>query len=455
MDKIKKWMIIIVILIIITIGIIVVLKMSFNKKEEENTVTIEESFQEVNKLQKIDNKSEWIQVQNCLNQYTKYSDDLQLVQEINETGEILEEREELYNKKIEKQLSHIIPEIVKEKLNITQENIYQKIGTKDEIIRISNIYKSVQTVSTIPFEETTSLYAYIVEGVLIKKEDSSKRDFKMVVLIDYVNNTFAILPSEYIELENIDLLRNQDIQLYDEEQIEKNNDNTISIESNIEEQMCQKYFVNYKLNIMYDMEFAFNCLDKEYRTKRFYNLDNFKSYVQQNREEINQSELRKYQVNNYGDYTEYVCADQYGNLYIFKEESIMDFTLKLDTYTIPTEKFIATYESKDEKSKVMMNTDKWVQMLNNRDYIAAYNVIDETYRNNTFGSQEEFENTMREKLPFHYEIEYSSFSEENGTYIQKINLIKIEDRSDESIPMFITMQLKEDLDFVMSFRLEE
>lgn len=455
MEKVKKWIMILLILIIIIIGIIIILKLTFRQKEEEeNTITIEESFQEVNKLQKIDNKSEWIQVQNCLTKYCNYSDNLKMIQEINQTGAILEKREEEDNKRMEKQLIHLIPEFVKEELEITQENIYETIGTKDEIVRVNNIYKSVQTVSSIPFEETTSIYAYITEGVFIKKENGNKRDFKMVVLIDYVNNTFAILPNEYIESQNIDLLKNENIKLYEEEIIEKNNDNIFSMESNLEQAICQKYFTNYKSNLIYDAEFAFNCLEEEYRIKRFGNLDNFKQYIQQNLKEINQSQLKKYQVNNYENYTEYVCVDQYEKMYIFKEEEIMNFTLKLDTYTIPTEKFIETYQSKNEQNKVMMNIDKWVKMLNNRDYITAYNLIDETYRENNFGTQEQFENIMKEKLPLHYEIEYNSFTEENGTYIQSINLISMEE-SEDVIQITIFMQLEDELDFVMSCNFEE
>jgi hypothetical protein len=121
--------------------------------------------------------------------------------------------------------------------------------------------------------------------------------------------------------------------------------------------------------------------------------------------------------------------DQYQKLYIFDETNPMEFTLKLDTYTVPTEKFTTTYKSSNEQDKVMMNIDKWVQMLNNRDYTSAYNVLDETYRNNTFGNEVRFESIMKEILPLHYEIE-------------------------ETTSISVFMQLNEDLDFVMSFSIE-
>lgn len=445
-------MLIILIVIIITIILVVLFRRKGeNTGDIETKQSLEQTFQEVNKLKKIESKNEWINVQNCLNRYCDYSDEFRIMEEIKNNSESIPLEQEVYNERVRRQLIDIIPEFVKDKLKITQENIYETIGIKNEVMRVSNIYQSVQTVSSIPYEETTSIYAYIVDGVLIKKEDYSKRNFKLVVLIDNINNTFAIIPNEYIELEKVNVLENNNIQLYDEEQIEKNEFNVFSLKTASNEEICQWYFANYKSYLIYDTEFAYDCLDQEYREERFGDFKNFEKFVQQNLEEINKAELKKYLVNNYNNYTEYICQDQYQNLYIFNEEAILDFTLKLDTYTIPTEKFITTYQSSDEQNKVMMNIDKWIQMLNNRDYTAAYNLLDETYRNNTFGSEEQFETIMREKLPSHYKAEYSGFSKENKTYIQPITLKDIMGESEDSIQISVIMQLKEELDFVMSF----
>ena len=62
---------------------------------------------------------------------------------------------------------------------------------------------------------------------------------------------------------------------------------------------------------------------------------------------------------------------------------------------------------------------------------------------------------MREKLPLHYKAEYSNFSEENETYLQDITLTDITEENEDSVQISVIMQLKEDLDFVMSFSIQE
>ena len=102
-----------------------------------------------------------------------------------------------------------------------------------------------------------------------------------------------------------------------------------------------------------------------------------------------------------------------------------------------------------------MNIDKWIQMLNNRDYKTAYSVLDENYKDNTFENEEQFESFMREKLPLHYEVEYSNFLEEKNIYSMDIKLTDITKESEEQKQMTIIMQLKDDLDFAMSFSFDE
>ena len=198
-------------------------------------------------------------------------------------------------------------------------------------------------------------------------------------------------------------------------------------------------------------EQAYELLEEEYRNNRYGSLEKYEEYVQKNREEISSLQCKQYLVNNETDYTEYVCLDQNKNYLIFKSVGPMNFTLQLDTYTIPAENFIKEYDEGDDQNKVLLNIDKWVKMLNNRDYNAAYNVLDETFRNNNFGSEENFENTMREKLPLHYEVQYNEYTEENGTHVTTITLSDINGESEETSQMSIIMQLKEDRNFVMSF----
>ena len=61
---------------------------------------------------------------------------------------------------------------------------------------------------------------------------------------------------------------------------------------------------------------------------------------------------------------------------------------------------------------------------------------------------------MRKKLPLHYDVEYTTYSNENSTYVQTIKLSDITEKDDSTITMNIIMQLKDNYEFVMSFSIE-
>ena len=122
--------------------------------------------------------------------------------------------------------------------------------------------------------------------------------------------------------------------------------------------------------------------------------------------------------------------------------------------TIQTENFVTEYNNSDDQNKIMLNIDKWIQMLNNRDYKAAYEVLDETFRNNNFASEEKFEQYMREKFPLHYKLEFGEYSNESDIGMQKIILTDITEEDKNEIQNTIIMQLKDNYEFVMSFEIQ-
>ena len=90
-------------------------------------------------------------------------------------------------------------------------------------------------------------------------------------------------------------------------------------------------------------------------------------------------------------------------------------------------------------------------MINNRDYKTAYSYLDKTFRNNNFGSEEAFEQYMRERYPSHYDFELGESTETNGTYTQTIDLTDISGEDGAVIENTIIMQLLDNYEFVMSF----
>ena len=77
-------------------------------------------------------------------------------------------------------------------------------------------------------------------------------------------------------------------------------------------------------------------------------------------------------------------------------------------YTVEDE--ITNKQIKDNTDKAKLNLDKFFQMLNRKDYLLAYNVLDNEFKNKYFSTQEQFEKYLSD-----------NFYEFNNYYIQGIS----------------------------------
>ena len=170
-------------------------------------------------------------------------------------------------------------------------------------------------------------------------------------------------------------------------------------------------------------------------------------------------ELYQYASKQNDDFLQNVYTDKNGCYYVFNQTKSSDYTVLLDSYTVLSDEFKKTYTNANNKNKVQMNINKWIEMLNNKDYLAAYNVLDETFRTTKFTDFNNFAEIMSEIFLDQYTAEatgeYNSFSEEeNNTFIQKISLKNKNYDIEGRITGNIIMQLGEEYNYVMSFRLE-
>ena len=288
---------------------------------------------------------------------------------------------------------------------------------------------------------------YAVYGEMENMETEEKTQSYFIVDVDKTNSSFYITPVEFSKYANV-----KDIPLSDEDtSIELNDNNYFSYTVMQENDIMLKYFSYYKRLMQENPDMAYLLLDEEYLNKRFGSVEEFKNYVSKNQEDIQTYVAKEYEVNNLEDGTEYICQDQYKHSYIFKVSAVMQFQVKLDTYTIESEEVKQRYQNADERRKVEMNVDKWFQMLNHRDYKSAYAVLDESFKAQYFQTEEWFEEYMRGKFPYYYGVNLSDYSNEAGLHIQKILLTDITAKIKMTVPETIVMKLTDD-GFVMSFR---
>lgn len=318
---------------------------------------------------------------------------------------------------------------------ISLNNIKQYVSDIDlntELIPISMKVKYGDNVNTFV------LKAYLKSDKLVQKN--------FIVRVNNKNETFSI------EFKNDDL-NTEENQL----DIEKNNFNSFEIENITEEESILKYLEYFKkITLKYPQVAYENYFDEEYREKRFGNLENYKKYINDNLEELQYVQIVKY----FSDTTTdnnlyYVGIDQYENIYTFTISASMQYKLKLDNYTIPTDTFKEEYKVANSEKKVQMNIDKFIQMINRHDYKTSYNCLVDSFKSNYFKNQEEFENYIKNNFFAHNELKFKNFEEkENNIYACTIQLTDLTGENSEIKEITIIMKLNDNLDFEMSFSIE-
>lgn len=434
MKTIKKLIIMISIAIVCLILFLVLFKTT-KKEIEEHKGDAGQQIEYTLEEKQVTNNNSFYTVSKCVSQYldTVNKKNTRYYGKDEEGNEILIIEE----KEIKEKIHQLLSEQFIQKNSIQIDNVYDYVEELEQKV----VFIPLKMKSIIKPEAES----YVVYGVEQTLQNEFIKEAYFIVNLDIANNTYSIEPLE-------DNNNFEEIKIpYEPMQIEKNIENTYVSEMATYEYIIREYINNYKRLALGSPQIAYDLLDEKYKEERFGNIENYQEYIQKNKNEIFSLQPNQYLVNQHEGYVEYVCKDKYENLYIFHEKAPMDITIQLDTYTIPSEKFTSTYEKQKPNKKVLMNIDRWVQMLNTRNYKTAYEVLDETYRNNTYGSEENFENMMREKLPLHYEVEYMDFSQEGDLYSQKIVLTDILGEDSTKIEITIIMQLKEEFDFIMSF----
>lgn len=435
MKDIKKAIIILSVIIVVIVIIIFILNFNNNTLQEDNLEKLDagkEFESNTNNFQIIEDPNIFFSISNILSNYIQLS--------AYKFGDLDNNN---YNIQTEEEKKEMLFDLLDSNFinnrDINNENIY------DSIENIEYDYNYYAIDIRVRYEK--KITTYIMKIYLENTNSLELQEKFYIVRIDNENNAYSIEPilGTYNDIDEISVIEKDDI-------IQKNDYNTFRIETISIERLVKIYMDFYKMMVVRYPEVIYNnYLDNEYKTTRYGTLEGFKQYVENNKEEIQNLRATKYLIENSENGKKYVVLDQYQNTYEFYETSTMQYKIKLDTYTIPTEKFIDEYDKGDDKTKVLLNIDKWVEMLNNRDYTTAYSVLDETFRNNNIGSEENFEKIIRESLPLHYKVDYNDYTEENGTHVTTITLSDITGESEETKQISIIMQLQENRNFVMSF----
>lgn len=436
MKKLKK-LIIIILLIIVIVSILIIILGKLNQKKEESNMSIddgEEIVQEKdeNGYVELSDYGLYYSINDILSKYIN-------IMTSNEVQDIEDESNKEYTDSSQNMdmIYSLLDKNYINNYNITVNNVEKFIYKLDDNAKIIPINIKIKYGENI---NTCIVNAYIMGNNIEEK--------KFIIRLDNKNETFSM---EFIN--NDDVKENN---IDNEDRIKINDYNHFEIQVATNEEIAMNYLEQYKNlverapQIIYD-----NYLDDNYKKLRFESLEEFKRYIESNKEELELIRTNKYLCNDLGDgKAEYVCKDQYNNVYIFDINSIFDYKIKLDNYTILTDKFKTEYQNANDSKKIQMNTDRFIQMINRHDYKSSYNCISNDFKNNYFSTEEEFVDFIKQHFFDYNNLSFKEFSKE-GTNLFKYT-ISVEDltENDKDVKTVnMIMQINNDFDFEIAFEM--
>ena len=450
MGKNLKIAIITIVLIIIILAVIVMILLmqkSNQQYQEEPTESVEVTYRD--KLIKVDSKFEFFDTYTCIQKYfitlsklnkNQYNND-----DINVTENSLQETFETYKEDLYSMLDEDYTKI----FNISLDSIDKTFSKYYENVKfeINNMYV---------VDTENEMTIYVVYGDLIYTDKNKIEPYGLIVKRDTANLRFSIYPYEYMTQNKYteDNIENMKLNITIQKELKSKEYNDYKSGAYTDEYVCTYYFEKYKTQLNNDVESLYNSLDKQYREKRFGTLEEYKNYVKNNKEDLLSSTLAGYGYNELENYGQYICKDQYNNIYFFKQELINQYTLTLDTYTLEQPKFNETYNASTNQEKIIMNINKFFEMINTKDYKAAYETLSTNYKETYFKTQSDFENYIKQKLFSHNEVKYNTFSDKiSGIFIYNVTVL--DKSSDRKIEMNFAIELLQSIEYKLSFEVIE
>ena len=434
---------IILLICIIIIIVVMLLYILLNNEEilkNNNIENIEGNLQKINSAQQFEEYKMFYTIDRCINYYIEYCQ-IENKQTEYEQGISFYEDEIIGdNDKLQSIYNILDVQYIKEK-NITINNIREKVKIYQEKVKFKLIkFKEL---------EKNEIESYAVYGKIEKKDNLEKiEDVYFIVNIDTGNNLFSIIPLQDENIMSIDDISKENAN----KELERNTDNIFGNVELSDSEIGVNCFEDFKQRMILQKEDAYNILKKEYRDKKYTEMKDFENYVENNIDYIKNIQIEEISTENIDKLMVYKCTDQYGNNYIIEQETNTHYTMQLDDYTLEDEAIIQTYEEFSNKDKAFYNINKFFKMINTKDYETAYSVLDDSFKQNYFKTQEDFENYIYSNMFKYNKIVDKKYSNKIlGLNIYDIEISDMIGQTIKTKKLTMIVKLLEDRNFVMSF----
>lgn len=152
-----------------------------------------------------------------------------------------------------------------------------------------------------------------------------------LVILDSENYVYSITPLK--NEEEINQMRNNTKKSTIDYKIAKNSHNTFKFQNISNDTIVSTYYYRYLDKLINDKEEAYEMLNESYKEKRFSDYNKFLNYLDSNLENIVAANVTSYRlVNSFNNI--YYVYNTNGDVFVFREKSIMQFEVYLDDKTV-------------------------------------------------------------------------------------------------------------------------
>ena len=333
--------------------------------------------------QDVNNMNEYVTIQGIINKFNQNvlylnatAADLNLILSKDQEASALEE----YKKQGLKYIEDVLAPNYKEKYSVDQSYISQ---TLSKYAKTTYTIKDMYVVYDSEYINT-----YFVYG------SYGNEEFNFIVILDRYTYAFEIYLNNYVKEQGYSATNKNSMKTLNISTVKNNESNSFQYKNIEKEQVVTLYYNEFLKLARNNPNAAYSKLDSEYREKRFKTIDDFTKYISVLPTDA-KSRLSTYTITGSNEYTEYLCKDMLGNNFIFKVTGAMKYTVILDTYTVKLLAYQSEFEKADDNKKVELCLNRFLEAINNQDYKKAYEYLNKTFRDNEFGSVEEFEKYIK------------------------------------------------------------
>lgn len=440
MKWLKITICVISILIIGLIATIVVLLKSddtLSYLTEKKSETNENTPIENASIEKVKNREDYYTIKYILDTYFEYSNDIDATAEDLALANLSNQEENMGS----------IAKTGIERLKYIMDEDYLAENPSNEQIKKNALNNNMRTfrIDTLYQQEKTLRKAIYFAKITI----DNQKETSLIIKVDAISDCFSILPEEYLKSHRYTERSLGEIEVND---IEPNHYNHYDYIPVTDKMMAQTYLEDYGNMVLQDKEKSYDIIEEAYKQEKFPTFESYQTYLATNQKDYEELELQEYYTTPNGELITYTCKDQYGNMYVFKETAILEYVVELDDYTLENEAFEERYQEANNRDKGILNIDKFFKMINMQDYQAAYQRLDETFKQNNFKTQAEFETYMKNKVFRYNKVNYKTYNDQiSGIHSYNIIISDATGKDQNQIEFSIVMKLLEGTNFIMSF----